>query len=162
MHIVHSELLELLHYSLISGEFTWLCNRTGGTLLGDRAGTEHKQGYRIISVNSYDYPAQRLAWFYVTGDWPPATVDHTDNNRLNNTWLNLRLASKGQNNRNRKTPITNTSGYKGVSLRADGSYVASCAFEGKRTFLGYHKTPELAKAARDEFAKFHHGEFYRS
>jgi len=44
------------------------------------------------------------------GEW----VDHIDNDGLNNTRANLRLASPSENQRNRKMVKGNTSGFKGA------------------------------------------------
>src|ERR1700726_3642325 len=58
----------------------------------------------------------QLAWFYMTGRWGRATIDHRDGNPANNRWKNLRVATPSQNNANRRRPRNNTSGFKGVCL----------------------------------------------
>lgn len=47
-------------------------------------------------------------------DNPSMLVDHRDKNGLNNQKLNLRLATPGQNNLNRRIQRNNKSGYTGV------------------------------------------------
>jgi hypothetical protein len=46
-------------------------------------------------------------------------VDHINGNSHDNTFENLRVVSKSVNNRNRKKPSSNKTGYTGVSVRVD-------------------------------------------
>lgn len=57
--------------------------------------------------------------------------------------------------------ITNTSGYRGVSLhQASGKYQAQIRDDtGRQLFLGNFSTPEDAAAAYAEAARKYHGEF---
>jgi hypothetical protein len=87
-------------------------------------------------------------------------VDHRDQNPLNNTRTNLRLASATQNQQNRKANRNNKSGYKGVSFyKTRGLWRASISINGKPKTLGYFDTPELAAEAYNVEALKHFGEF---
>lgn len=88
--------------------------------------------------------------------------DHIDNNPLNNTRSNLRLATASQNMQNSKKPCNNTSGYKGVTWFArKRKWIAQIGVNGKNIYLGEFTTPELAYEAYCSAAKRHHGEFAR-
>lgn len=87
-------------------------------------------------------------------------VDHIDGNTLNNTRANLRVCTHAENGKNLRKPITNTSGYKGVSYyKRSGKWMAYIMIEKKLKNLGYFDTPQLAHAAYCEAAKRIHGEF---
>ena len=92
-------------------------------------------------------------------------VDHIDRNGLNNTRSNLRICTDQQNSFNRKRPVTNTSGYKGVVFmppnpnKSWGAYI--CA-NGKNKFLGSFTTPEAAHEAYCKAAQEYFGEYWRA
>ena len=94
-------LKELVCYDQLTGEFTWNTARRG-CKSGKLAGSVSKNGYIVICLQNKDYYAHRLAWFYVTGEWPPYQIDHIDGTRSNNKWDNLRLATNKQNSWNKK------------------------------------------------------------
>lgn len=85
-------------------------------------------------------------------------VDHKDRNKLNNSRVNLREATRSQNNSNIPLPSHNTSGYMGVSKH--GNYwLATIKAEGKKLCLGYHATKEAAALAYNAAALKYRGEF---
>lgn len=61
--ITHERLLELVEYDRATGMFYW---RVSGKV----AGFNRDMGYRLIMLDRKKYPAQRVAWFYVHGEWP--------------------------------------------------------------------------------------------
>lgn len=85
----------ILHYNPITGVFTRL-QRKGNFKAGSVAGTL-ANGYIQIRIDKIYYLGHRLAWLYMTGNWPTFEVDHRDMVRSNNIWTNLREATSGQN-----------------------------------------------------------------
>lgn len=96
-------------------------------------------------------------------DAPSAvSVDHIDGNSLNNQRSNLRLATHGENMRNRKRHSNNTSGYTGVYWDASKrKWRAEVRLNGKNKHAGYFSDVEEAAKARDLLARELHGEFAR-
>ena len=138
-----ARLRELLNYDSETGIFTQLGRpriRRGAV-----AGGINSNGYVLLSVESRRYRAQRLAWLYMTGEWPPNDVDHRDGDRTNNRWTNLRAATRSQNLANQRRRRDNRSGLKGVSFDAErGLWRAQIAKDEKRIFLGRFRTKEEA------------------
>lgn len=46
-------------------------------------------GFRYIRIDKKDFLAQRLAWFYVNGEWPEKKLKHSDEDRDNNRFANI-------------------------------------------------------------------------
>lgn len=154
-------LREALNYDPATGIFIWRIPR-GGQFAGVEAGTLHVKGYITIYVDNWAYLAHRLAWLYVTGEWPPQHIDHRDTDRANNRWTNLRLATNGQNLSNRGRQANNTSGFKGVGLdKRNGRWSATIQVDGKQMRLGKFDTASEAHAAYAVAARKHRGEFAR-
>ena len=116
--ITYDQLKQLLSYDPATGIFTWQSR-----LKGLSAGTLTSDGYVSICIAGKRYYAHRLAWFYMTGNWPTEEIDHKDRVRNNNAWSNLRQASKSENKHNRagaKNIIPTKSGKWLVYMKANG------------------------------------------
>ena len=120
-------LKELVDYDSETGIFTWKPRKWAyGAKAGTEAGWRDWKGYVIITLDRVNYRAHRLAWLYMTGEWPSQDVDHKDRNKANNRWINLREATRSQNMGNQSLRDCNTSGVKGVSWdKKTGKWVAS-------------------------------------
>jgi hypothetical protein len=115
---------------------------------GKRAGYLHKpSGYWIISIDDVKYKSHRLAHLWMTGDWPPETVDHRFGNRADNRWTQLRPAAVKQNNLNKGLRSDNSSGCPGVNFdNKAGKWRAYITLRGVQRWLGYYATREDAIA----------------
>jgi hypothetical protein len=112
--ITPERLREVLHYDPDTGKFTWRVSRRC-VRAGDEAGGLNKHlGYRYIGVDGRRIPSHRLAWLYMTGDWPDGEIDHINRDRADNRWSNLRAASATENRANSKLRADNSSGLRGV------------------------------------------------
>lgn len=110
-----NELRHLLSYSPETGDFTWINPPVPSKVkIGDIAGTAMPDGYRSITIKTKMHKAHRLAWLYMTGEWPQKKMDHINRVRDDNRWANLRLATYSQNTANRSGH--NKHGLKGVSV----------------------------------------------
>lgn len=158
------QLRKLLHYNPETGVFTRMENSTRPDLIGTEAGCVSKTlGYVLISVNCKTYYAHRLAVLWMTGKWPSSQVDHKNLIRNDNSWNNLRLATKKTNGMNRDRPSNNTSGYKGVSwYKPYAKWRAYINVDGKQRGLGYFSDIEEARAAYAKAAELHHKDFKRA
>jgi hypothetical protein len=98
------------------------------------AGSLGTRGYRLIRYKGVYWKAHRLAWLYMTGEWPKGVIDHLDRDTNNNIWSNLRDVSQTENQYNAKAK-TNKTGYSGVYFRGS-RYSAMIGYKGKRLHLG--------------------------
>jgi hypothetical protein len=137
-----ARLRELLHYDSETGEFT---RRT--IVRKVSASAKKGDGYVYISVDGHRYRAHRLAWLYVTGNWPAHGLDHRDGDKTNNRFANLREASQLANTQNQRRPHRdNKLGLLGVS-QFRNRYRAQIQTAGQLKRLGWFDTPEEAHAA---------------
>jgi hypothetical protein len=89
-------------------------------------------------------------------------VDHIDTDGLNNRRSNLRLASRAENSRNRRSRRGTSSRYKGVSWNKNAkAWVANIARDGRMMYLGYFSSEIEAARAYDYEAVVLHGDFAR-
>lgn len=140
-------LRQCLSYDQETGAFIW--RETGkGRNLDLIAGTITDQGYRKIMVDQRLYRASRLAWLYMTGEWPKHFVDHINMSRNDDRWSNLREVTNGQNMANQGKPKHNTSGLKGVSWDSGRRKWAARLGVNNRSFnLGRFDCPAAAHLA---------------
>lgn len=162
--VTHDGLKSLLRYDPESGDFTWIRHSNRVDLVGSIAGVVRKDAVEIKILGTR-YKAHRLAWFYVTGEWPYDVIDHVDGNPLNNRWSNLRSVDRSINSQNRRSRAIAKNGGTdlGVYLhKKSGKYQASIAvtLAGKKVhlYLGLYATESEARDVYiDAKRLMHHG-----
>ena len=163
-----SLLNELFAYDKETGSITWRISIGKKIKAGAIAGTISYKGYIRIGITidgKYsNFAAHRIAWYIATeADPGDLQIDHIDGKRLNNRFVNLRLASNPQNNWNRFLSPKSFSGFKGVSwCKRDCKWRACIQVYGRKIYLGMYDTPELAHMAYCKAAAELHGEFARA
>lgn len=131
--------------------FPWRIQRVRGS---DLAYAVAKRGSAVISMH-------RL----VLGATPGRFVDHINRDGLDNRRANLRLCTHAENMRNRRTPKSNTTGFKGVWRRENKvsrPFTARIFIDGKAKYLGTFVTAEEAHAAYVAAAREFFGPFHRA
>jgi hypothetical protein len=158
-------LREVLSYDPETGLFTWLAPTSNRIAAGKRAGhVNASDGYVRIELDHTLHGAHRLAWLYVTGEWPACLIDHRDMNRANNRWSNLRAATKSQNAANaRAWAKPNPDRPRGAYFdKRDGRWFSAIKHNGKTYRLGRFATSEEAAAAYSARAAELFGEYARA
>lgn len=161
-----SALRALLNYDPETGAFTWIKAPTPQThrLVGRVAGCPMAPNdYKVIRVRGRLYLAHRLAWLWMTGEWPPHEIDHINLDRTDNRFANLRPATRHENFRNRGVQKRTKSGAKGVYWHTAGKrWEAKIYVSGRTLHLGLFDTIDAASAAYKTAAEEHFGKFARA
>jgi len=149
-------LKELYEYNPETGEFVsklgqkqWAAGRSVGS---------KKSKYVMVYVDGKKYRAHRLAWLYMTGNWPTDQIDHMNGNKHDNRFTNLRNATAAQNSQNIwSVRADNASGFKGVAWRErNKKWHATIRLGGRAKHLGYFETASAAHAAYVSAKQQHH------
>jgi hypothetical protein len=164
MELTADKLKELLCYDPATGIFT---RATACRCAGKVAGTPDKDGYCQISIGPRSSrmlcKAHRLAWLYMTGEWPSLDIDHVNGITGDNRWSNLRLATQKLNNANSKRRKDNKSGFKGVHWYSKRKmWRAQITIDGKNVNLGYFDDPAKGHEAYMLAARHEFGEYARA
>lgn len=167
--ITDDRLRQVLNYDKNTGVFTWAQRLSPIADIGSVAGCVQPGGHIHIGIDGVYYGAHRLAWLYVTGQWPMCELDHKNLDKTDNRFNNLRLATNQQQSANRPASRNNRSGFKGVGVpyrprktTTPVRYRARIRVNHRLIHLGYYKSPEAANAAYAEAARLHFGGFARS
>lgn len=138
MTITYERLTELFNYDKDSGVFTRRVTTNNRAKAGSVAGSMARNGYLYVSIGRRKYIMHRLAWLYVTGEWPKNDIDHINGIRSDNRIANLRDVSRAENIQNTRAAKSNsTSGLLGVTFdRARNKWAAAITTDGKITHLG--------------------------
>jgi hypothetical protein len=130
--------------------------------VGDLAGYLHSTGYRCVEIDHQIYLAHRIIWKMTTGNDPAILIDHKDGDKANNRRSNLREATKGENQRNSKKSVSNTSGVKGVCWDVQAQrWRAQLSVNRRPIYIGSFNNLADAARARQLAAEQMHGAFAR-
>ncbi len=173
-----STLRSMLDYDQETGALTWRartpdmfkggirpkassCSCWNTQFAGKEAGAVNGSGTRIIRINGRLYLAHRLAWLWMTGEWPKEEIDHVNRCPSDNRFLNIREATRSQNQAN--TLGKNKSGVKGVYWNTKANkWLAQIRVNGRQQSIGYFDALEDAAAAYANAARETHGKFART
>lgn len=147
-----------INYDPTTGIFLWL-ERKQGRYMGKPVGCL-SIGYLSIRIAGKLYRAHRLAWLFMTGSFPKDQIDHINNIRNDNRWINLRQCNQSQNCANTGKRKNNTSGFKGVYWSRNAKkWHASVRFKRKNFHLGYFNDKIDAAKAYNVAATKYFGKF---
>lgn len=141
-------LRELLSYDPETGIFSWLVN-SSNTKIGEKAGSNHRQGYLEVGIDGRSYLCHRLAWLHVHvhGRWPVDKIDHINGIRTDNRIANLRECNHQLNCQNVRAH-RDGSGLVGTSFdKKARRWQAGIGINRKRIFLGYFDSQQEAHEA---------------
>jgi len=155
--LTQARLKQILDYDPETGIFVWKVKPSSNMTIGDTAGCIKKGlGYRAIGIDKKQYYEHRLAWFYYHGAWPDKEIDHINQNKLDNSILNLHEAHTITNQRNCYKQSNNTSGFNGVCWDSfNETWIAKIMVIGKsitlKTSINYDVCVAARKAANIKY-----------
>lgn len=89
-NLTHQQVLDALEYNPATGVFRWKINPARNIKAGAIAGGSSKgNDYRYIRLNNYEVTECRLAWFYMTGEWPNGRVKYKNGDKNDCRFDNL-------------------------------------------------------------------------
>lgn len=161
-------LKSLIAYDPLTGNFErknsqYMSGRANSRNAGKPVGNLRPDGYLAICLLGKRYLAHRVAWFYVTGEWPPNFLDHINGDPSDNRFSNLRECTQSQNVCNRGKGKNNTTGLKGIWIEKRSKknpWCASISLNGKTKHLGSFATREKAYRAYLSASLESRGEFF--
>jgi hypothetical protein len=162
-YMINKDILrEYFDYNPDTGIMTWIKNPPRGQKVAGNSFGNYSNGYLIGMFKRKMYRVHRLAWMWMTGEWPPGDIDHINGIRDDNRWVNFRIADDVQNQQNAKMPKSNTSGVKGVHWhKRDCKWVVNLKIKGKNYCFGAFKDFEFAALVAEEAREKYHGTFAR-
>lgn len=127
---------------------------------GDVIGVLNSKGHLLTRISWRLYYVHRLAWLYMTGEWPTNFVDHRNGDPADNRWANLREATRAQNGRNRSCNHGNRAGTKNVYWCArDRSWRVLIKADGVEHYIGQFRDLDEARTAAHTAMLQYHGKF---
>ncbi len=151
---------QFFRYDEASGVLTWVTGRNNGQAAGTLK--RYVNGGKhciLIHLKNGQKPAHRIIWEMHHGPIPKGLViDHINGDPFDNRLSNLRVCTRGENNRNHSTRSDNLARIKGIQKRGN-SWRASIQVNKVAIRLGTFPTKGLAAVARAKAALRYHGRF---
>lgn len=164
--ITQQELQKIIRYDPETGVAVWRIGHRIGKRIGHIivGACIRNKPYRYWSNKGFgrkNKPFSHVVFFYMTGRWPADEMDHINRDTLDDRWVNLREATRFQNEANKRAANSNSkTGFRGVRpIR--GRYQANIYRYGERRVLGYFDTPQEASAVYLRAAAEVDGRFFR-
>jgi hypothetical protein len=116
--------------------------------IGAVAGSVKAAGYVVVTIDGRYYPAHRLIWVMLHGEWPNV-IDHRNGVRSDNRRENIRAATPRLNAENKREALPNNQvGLLGVfQVSNRKGYRAQITSKGVNHYLGTFESAESAHAA---------------
>jgi hypothetical protein len=144
--ISHTRLKEILRYHPDTGRFfSYKTNRFVGAL--------DEKGYIRVLADGKLYRAHRLAWFYMSGEWPKNQIDHINGDKADNSWNNLRDVVQTLNMLNKHKAHKNNSTYTLGVTKVGDKFYPRLRINGKLIYLGTFSSLEAAEQRYKSFKK---------
>jgi len=98
-----------------------------------QVGSDNGHGYLLVHYNGKLHQAHRLAFFFMGIAIPnDKEVDHIDGDKQNNSFSNLRLVTRSENNHNTVAYSNSSTGIKGLSWsKSHNSWRGNITIDGK-------------------------------
>jgi len=164
--LTHQRLLEIISFDPETGIAVWRNGARGGKRIGHLLrGSKRSRPYRYWNIKEFGRQKafSHIVFFYMTGRWPIAEMDHINGDTLDDRWSNLRECTRSQNEANRGPRRSNKTGLKGVVKYDHQDYFRAKIWRGgKQRWLGKFPTAEAAHAAYLAVARTFDGEFFRA
>lgn len=104
------------------------------------------KGYPVTTVNKTEKIRMHRYILNLNEDLP---VDHINKNKLDNTIVNLRMATTSENNANKSKQKNNTSGFTGVCfLKEENKWLVSIQYYRSHYNLGMYKSKDISISVR--------------
>ena len=116
------------------------------------------RAHQYVNNKRVDISLHRFIMGCIYGD--NKMVDHINHNTLDNRKCNLRFCTGQENNQNRRKPVINTTGYKGVRVSTGTNrWGAVVSINRKNIRVGTYDSPEEAAHMYDMLALKLQGDF---
>jgi len=160
---IYDTIIDLFEYR--DNNLYWKVTNKGRGDISKPAGNINK-GYRRIRINGKQYRAHRLIYLMFNEQWDITdtsqdnSIDHADNDKLNNSIDNLRVATHSQQQANRGEQKNNTSGGSNVYWHeAAGKWCVQVRMNKEPHSGGLFVNKEDAIAKAIQLRNELHGEF---
>lgn len=153
LNLTQAQLQAYLTYDPDTGVFTSLAS-------GKSIGWKGWKGYVSVAVYDVTYRAHRLAWLYITGEWPKGLLDHRDGDKSNNRFNNLRECTHSQNSANGIGKKNNSGLPRGVrKTHGAKTFKAEISINSRKIHLGCYSTEDEAYEVYALASELVHGDY---
>ena len=145
--LTQARLKAVFFYDPVVGVFIRRLKQPGAKV-GNISGSRSSDGYLTTSIDGKSNKCHRLAWLYMTGNWPCYEIDHIDGDRANNKFLNLRDIPKWANIQNQRKAQKHNRSTGVLGIFPNGNrFAARLSVNNKKVYLGTFPTKEEAHQA---------------